>query len=56
MINLSQSAYIEKMLLRFGMNDCKPAPTPMVVESVAAETGLQDPQALNSLTENLLEV
>ena len=43
-IRLSQSAYIEKMLQRFGMTDCKVAHTPMVDEPVAAESEFQDLQ------------
>lgn len=27
-ISIDQSAYIQKILTRFGMNDCKPVPTP----------------------------
>ena len=41
-IRICQSSYIDKMLERFGMTECKPVKTPMNEDLVAAESESQD--------------
>ena len=55
---MNQKQYIEKVLLKFGMADCKPKPTPCVlgIEKVSDEESpsLEDPGEYRAIVGSLI--